>query len=470
MKLSYKAFSQGSAWRRGFSAVAAVLVLAVLVGSMMAVFALVGHGKNTANLGQPKNPSSTWVTAVATVAPEPLPTPGIYIISEKTFYSAQVSRLDPQTRKPLWTQPVGATGPALSSGSDPFATISTPTIVVYGNTLYVVSGDSNLSAYNNYVYAIDATSGVVRWKKLVSHDSFTASQYGGPYDLGVLSQPTIAQGMLYVAARDGKLYALDAATGVQRWVYDAHASTFANGFLSDANPVIVAQGIVYGAIHNVLYALDARSGKPLWIRQIAVAQLFNAPTLVNGVLYLSSREASSGADPRPQASAIYAYASKDGQRLWQHPLSKWVLAAPTVANGVVYFGSYDRNLYALKASDGSELWRYDTGGEISEQPLVENGVVYIDELGAQEGISSDATVLFAINTVNGKLVWKRPVANMLSLEQVNDGVIYVGIWPGQLAALSARNGATLWQQHYGARLIDKTGTESEMPPVVTVIS
>ena len=85
------------------------------------------------------------------------------------------------------------------------------------------------------------------------------------------------------------------------------------------------------------------------------------------------------------------------------------------------------------------------------------------------GISSDSTVLFAINGTSGKLVWKQQVKDMLSLEQVQGGIIYVGIWPGQLAALSSTDGSVLWQQHYGATLVDKTGTESEMPTSVTVV-
>ncbi|HEY7355490.1 MAG TPA: PQQ-binding-like beta-propeller repeat protein [Ktedonobacterales bacterium] len=469
-KSLFSLFSQGSAWRRGISTLVAVLLLAVLVGSMATLFALTSHGKKA---GLTSHHQHTPVVSATALPPEPAPTPGIYIISEKTFYSAQVSRLDPQTKQPLWTQPVGAMGNALDSGMSPFAPPSKPALAVYGDTIYVAAGDANPSLFNNYVYAINATSGALRWKVTVNNgqDSHTPPQSGDNADnLGALSAPTVAYGIVYVAARNGKLYALDAATGAQLWVYDTHTTTFVNGVLSDASQAVVDQGIVYAAIHNILYALDARSGKQLWTKSVAAAQFFNGPALVNGVLYLSSAGENTSADSQAQTSVIYAYASKDGRQLWQHPVHNWVFTAPTVANDVVYFGSDDHNLYALKASAGSQLWRYNTGGQIFEQPIVANGIVYIDELGNNLGISSDSTVLFAIHAADGKLIWKQPVANMLALEQVQDGVIYVGIWPGQLAALSVEDGSTLWQQHYGATLIDKTGTESEMPTFVTVIS
>src|SRR5580692_3426354 len=61
---------------------------------------------------------------------------------------------------------------------------------------------------------------------------------------------------------------------------------------------------------------------------------------------------------------------------WSFATASGVYSSPAVANGVVYFGSWDRNLYALNASTGALLWRYNTG-EVSSSPAVANGVVYV---------------------------------------------------------------------------------------------
>lgn len=53
------------------------------------------------------------------------------------------------------------------------------------------------------------------------------------------------------------------------------------------------------------------------------------------------------------------------------------MGSATVANGVVYFGSYDNNVYALDAAGGSELWQYPTGFAGASPPAVVNGVVYV---------------------------------------------------------------------------------------------
>ena len=203
---------------------------------------------------------------------------------------------------------------------------------------------------------------------------------------------------------------------------------------------------------------------------VDAAQFLNGPVIANGTLFLTAANEPEGATSQPPIGAVYAYATKNGKLLWQRQMSIWILASPTVVNNVIYVGAYDGKLYALKASNGSERWRYATGGEIYDQPLVANGVVYVDELGNTGGISSDSTLLFAINADNGSLVWKQPVTNMLSLEQVQDGVIYAGVFPGQLAALNVTDGSVLWQQHYGPVLHDKYNNEAEMPVIVTVIS
>ena len=52
-------------------------------------------------------------------------------------------------------------------------------------------------------------------------------------------------------------------------------------------------------------------------------------------------------------------------------------SSPAVANGVVYVGSYDKNVYALDAKTGAKLWSYIAGGGVYTSPSVANGLVYV---------------------------------------------------------------------------------------------
>ena len=60
---------------------------------------------------------------------------------------------------------------------------------------------------------------------------------------------------------------------------------------------------------------------------------------------------------------------------WSYATGGRVESSPAVANGVVYIGSWDRNVYALNASTGALLWSYATGGYVESSPAVANGVV-----------------------------------------------------------------------------------------------
>ncbi len=86
-----------------------------------------------------------------------------------------------------------------------------------------------------------------------------------------------------------------------------------------------------------------------------------------------------------------------------------VVSSPAVANGIVYFGSYDGKIYALHAGNGTEYWNYTTTGvapnQIYSSPAVANGHVYI---GGGEG----NTNLYAIgNQTSGPVA---PVAAFTS--------------------------------------------------------
>jgi serine/threonine-protein kinase len=48
-------------------------------------------------------------------------------------------------------------------------------------------------------------------------------------------------------------------------------------------------------------------------------------------------------------------------KVWNYTTKGAVATSPTVANGIVYVGSYDGNIYALNARTGGKLWNYMTG-------------------------------------------------------------------------------------------------------------
>ena len=89
---------------------------------------------------------------------------------------------------------------------------------------------------NGKVYALDAATGHSRWTYATGSN--------------VESGPAVAGGTVYVSSDDGNVYALDAATGHPRWTYpDA----------GGPSPPVVAGGTVYAGSDGHVYALQAAS-------------------------------------------------------------------------------------------------------------------------------------------------------------------------------------------------------------------
>ena len=48
----------------------------------------------------------------------------------------------------------------------------------------------------------------------------------------------------------------------------------------------------------------------------------------------------------------------------------------SVANGVMYAGSYSGQMYALDGTNGNILWNFASGGSVIDGPSIVDGVVY----------------------------------------------------------------------------------------------
>jgi len=67
-----------------------------------------------------------------------------------------------------------------------------------------------------------------------------------------------------------------------------------------------------------------------------------------------------------------------GKILWQtaDPAHALAMGSVSVANGVVYAPSYSGNMHALDASSGNLLWTFASGGSVLDGPSIADGVVY----------------------------------------------------------------------------------------------
>ena len=124
--------------------------------------------------------------------------------------------------------------------------------------------------------------------------------FGFPGDVRADAQPTVFGGRLFVGSAGGKVYALDAKTGCQRWMFDAGFGVRTAITIGEDARGTTAY---FGDQRGYAYALDADTGKLLWKQRVEehqAARITGALVLTDGVLYVpvSSLEEALAADPR----------------------------------------------------------------------------------------------------------------------------------------------------------------------------
>jgi outer membrane protein assembly factor BamB len=100
--------------------------------------------------------------------------------------------------------------------------------------------------------------------------------------------------LVYMGSADGILYALDAATGEERW-------RFATDVVFTSSPA-VSQETVFAASGQSLYALDAGTGIERWRFETSDV-LASSPAIAGGLVYIGSWD-----------GAVYAMGSSDGNQ------------------------------------------------------------------------------------------------------------------------------------------------------------
>jgi len=81
----------------------------------------------------------------------------------------------------------------------------------------------------------------------------------------VHASPAYADGIVYVGSWDGRLYAVDAKSGQQRWVFQGGVDELIHNQQGFQSSPAVAGGVVFSGCRDAhVYALDARTGEQKW--------------------------------------------------------------------------------------------------------------------------------------------------------------------------------------------------------------
>ena len=139
------------------------------------------------------------------------------------------------------------------------------------------------------------------------------------------SIPVVSGGVVYLQDMKSNVFALDLTTGALRWRHLFHASN------PGPNGLAVANGVVYGATDESAFALDAKTGRQLWrtVLVTATARYIDiAPQVANGFVYLATI-----GEPPNGRGVIYGLDAKTGAVRWHLDTIKGRWAHPFLAGG-----------------------------------------------------------------------------------------------------------------------------------------
>jgi alcohol dehydrogenase (cytochrome c) len=184
--------------------------------------------------------------------------------------------------------------------------------------------------------------------------------------------PIVVNGIMYVTTAFDHVYALDARTGAELWHYK-HKMGPITVFCCGPNNrgVAVSGDMVYlGTLDSKLVALDAKTGKIAWQKDIADPELgyseTMAPTAVNGKILIGTNGGEYGI-----RGFVKAFDAKTGDLLWtfdttpENSVGKWVTHDATGRD-------MHRDIAAEKAALKKNGDPYKTlGGGVWQNPAVD---------------------------------------------------------------------------------------------------
>ncbi len=143
-----------------------------------------------------------------------------------------------------------------------------------------------------------------------------------------------------------------------------------------------------------------------------------------------------------RGGAVAAYATKDGDVLWQIDMGEALTGGPGVSESLLFVGTREAELVALDKNNGAERWRQHISSEMLATPVVVEDLLVVQTIDGRVSVYKTAT---------GKKRWsyERSIPKLTlrgtSTPLVVEGAVLAGFSDGRLLSLSLATGELLWE-------------------------
>lgn len=271
--------------------------------------------------------------------------------------------------------------------------------------------------FKDLVIQANGLDGVVAFDKISGQEKWRLDMTNG-------AEPSaaIVNDRLFLGASDGQFYSINAQTGKVIWTFPTRIETLSEPLL--------AEGVLYVLTgNNSLYALDAATGKQLWLysRQDPSSLSIRGgskPALRNGTLYVGFSDGS-----------LVALLASTGALKWEKQLSRNkkfrdLDTDPLIEGDYLYVLGYDDQAYCLRAATGEQVWKSEFGGY---------GAIFLS--GDRIYFASSNGQFVSLNKETGAKVWGFPLKEGIATSaSLYKGLIVFGESQGSLQILDATTG------------------------------
>lgn len=228
------------------------------------------------------------------------------------------------------------------------------------------------------------------------------------------SSPAVFEGIVYFGTSDGNLYAVDAYTGIEKWITRIgqplekmdNITLNRSGTPRSLPPAIFSSPVIFdntaffGTAYGYAYALDIKNGNIIWRTEIPGLHLAN-PKIYKNNLYIGSKD-----------RHLYKLDSGTGDIIWSYSTRGEINSTPAIYDDNIFINCQDGYLYSI-GIDSSLNWETDIGCPTRNSPAVYEDILFLG-----------ADCFYAVNVYNGKVLWKTEPRKNISQCAVSKGRVY----------------------------------------------
>jgi len=217
--------------------------------------------------------------------------------------------LDPRTGRQRWLLRI--------DGNFPSAPVKAGELVLF----------STQEANDAYLYAVDATTGKLRW------------QYETTSGRLSVSQPYVADDLVYFSTRE-KFVALDLVSGKERWSFEGDISSTPHIYADKQSIFVMSMRVTQDTKRlSTIHALDLATGREKWSKSCGSNCSMGILLVQDRALYIAS-----GFAPDPVTALFGSTGSRrlvgidagSGNTMWEFEIEGGGLSRPAVMNGMLF--------------------------------------------------------------------------------------------------------------------------------------